>query len=136
LVAVVESAPRRRLLEPFATNRLGRGLAHRATVNVDDAGLPALLDAIRHLEGCEATWAESVPVHETSNGETVWAGEVQVFDLVKHPKAKRAYAWSHATTGTRRQFHVVLHLPPVDSPVMAVKTAVYAEYRRLQKKTN
>ncbi len=101
---------------------------------MDDAGLPALLDAIRHLEGCEATWVESVPVHETSGTETVWAGEVQVFDLVKHPKGvQRAYAWSHATTGTKRQFHVVLHLPPVDGPVMAVKTAVYAEYRRLQK---
>jgi hypothetical protein len=50
----------------------------------DAAGLPALLDAIRHLEGCEAKWIESVPVHETSNGETVWSGEVQVFDLVKH----------------------------------------------------
>ena len=70
---------------------------------MDDAGLPALLDAIRHLEGCEATWIESVPVHETHEGQTVWTGDVQVFDLVKHPKAKRAYAWSHATTGTRRQ---------------------------------
>ena len=102
----------------------------------DPAGLPALLDAIRHLEGCEATWVESVCVHETHGGQTVWTGDVQVFDRVKHPKAKRAYAWSHAITGTRRQFHVVLHLPPVDGPVMAVKTAVYAEYQRLQKKTN
>jgi hypothetical protein len=101
---------------------------------VDDAGLPALLDAIRHLEGCDATWIESVPVHEKDpKGETVWQGEVQVFDLVGHPKAKRAYAWSHVTTGTKRRFHVVLHLPPVDGPVMAVKTAVYAEYQRLQK---
>ena len=100
---------------------------------MDDAGLPALLDAIRHLEGCEAAWVESVPVHEKSGTETVWAGEVQVFNLVGHPKAMRAYAWSHATEGTRRRFHVVLHLPPVDGPVMAVKTAVYAEFQRLQK---
>jgi hypothetical protein len=99
----------------------------------DPAGIPALLDAILHLEGCAATWVESVPVHQKSGTETVWAGEVQVFDLFGHPKAKRAYAWSHATTGARRQFHVVLHLPPVDGPVMAVKTAVYAEYQRLQK---
>jgi hypothetical protein len=93
---------------------------------VDDAGLPALLDAIRH-------WVASVPVHERDGEQTVWAGEVQVFDLVNHPKAKRAYAWSHETTGARRRFHVVLHLPPVDGPVMAVKTAVYAEFQRLQK---
>jgi hypothetical protein len=103
---------------------------------MEDAGLPALLDAIRHLEGCEATWIESVPSQETSNGETVWQGEVQVFDLVGHAKAKRAYAWCHATTGARRRFHVVLHLPPMDGPVMAVKTYVYAEYQRLQKAKN
>jgi hypothetical protein len=89
------------------------------------------------LVGCAATWIESVPVHATHQGQTVWEGDVQVFDLVDHPKGvKRAYAWSHATTGKRRQFHVVLHLPPVDGPVMAVKTAVYAEYQRLQKATN
>jgi hypothetical protein len=104
---------------------------------MDPAGLPALLDAIRHLEGCEAEWVESVPVHETHETQTVWEGEVQVFDLLKHPKGvKRAYAWSHSTEGARRQFHVVLHLPPVDGPVMAVKTAIYAEYQRLQKSTN
>lgn len=96
---------------------------------VDPAGLPALLDAIRHLEGCDATWVESVPVHETHEDKTVWDGEVQVFDLVKHPKTKRAYAWSHATEGARRRFHVVLHLPPVDGPAMAVRTAVLSEYR-------
>ncbi|HEY4014351.1 MAG TPA: hypothetical protein VGM06_13500 [Polyangiaceae bacterium] len=97
---------------------------------VDPAGLPALLDAIRHLHGCEALWVESVPVHEkTPAGATVWQGEVQVFDLVGHPKAKRAYAWSHATEGTKRRFHAVLGLPPVDGPVMAVRTAVLAEYR-------
>ena len=97
---------------------------------MDPAGIPALLDAIRHLEGCEAEWIESVPVHETHEGATVWNGEVQVFDLVKHPKGvKRAYAWSHATEGAKRRFHVVLHSPPVDSATMAVKTAVLAEYR-------
>jgi hypothetical protein len=97
---------------------------------VDPAGLPALIDAIRHLHGCEATFVETVPVHEkTATGATVWEGEVQVFDVKGHPKATRVYAWSHATEGTRRRFHVVLHLPPVDGPIMAVKTAALAEYR-------
>ena len=96
---------------------------------MDPAGLPALLDAIRHLHGCDGRWVESVPVHETHEGKTVWDGEVQVFDLVGHPKAKRAYAWSHATEGTRRRFHVVLGLPPVNGPAEAVRTAALAEYR-------
>ncbi len=81
------------------------------------------------MHGCESRWVESVPVHEKHEGKTVWDGEVQVFDLVGHPKAKRAYAWSHATEGTKRRFHAVLGLPPVDGPVMAVRTAVLAEYR-------
>jgi hypothetical protein len=55
---------------------------------MDDAGLPALLDAIRHLEGCAATWVESVPVHEKQGSETVWAGEVQVFDLADQPEGQ------------------------------------------------
>ena len=31
----------------------------------DDAGLPALVDCIRHLRELDAVWLESVPVHET-----------------------------------------------------------------------
>ena len=34
-------------------------------------------------------------------------GEVQVF-AVEHPKATRAYAWSHASEGGKRRFHAVL----------------------------
>ena len=93
----------------------------------DPAGTPALQDAIRQLHGCESRWVESVPVREEREGKTVWDGVVQVFTLVGHPKAKRAYAWSQAsdaTEGAPRRFHVVLGLPPVDGPVMAVRTAV------------
>jgi hypothetical protein len=66
---------------------------------MDAAGLPALIEAIAHLHGATATWAESVPVRETFRGEVAWEGEVQVFDLAGHPTATRAYAWSHATEG-------------------------------------
>lgn len=91
---------------------------------MDDAGVEALRDAIRHMHGCESTWLESVPVVERFKGEVVWAGEVQVFELVDHPKAKRAYAWSYATEGTRRRFVAVLGVPPVDGPVAAVRIAI------------
>jgi hypothetical protein len=70
---------------------------------VDAAGLPALVEAIRHLHGLEATWLESAPVHEQHEGATVWQGEVQVF-AVEHPKATRVYAWSHETEGWKRRF--------------------------------
>lgn len=99
---------------------------------MDPAGLPALLDAIRHLHGCEARWVESVPVHETHGGQTVWDGEVQVFDLVGHPTAKRAFAWSYATDGTKRKFVAVLGLPPVVDARTAVQAAIVAQYKKTQ----
>ena len=76
---------------------------------MDDAGIPALIDAIRHLHDCGAKHIETVRVHEKYEGATVWEGDVEVFDVSGHPKAKRAYAWSHATDGARRRFHAVLH---------------------------
>jgi len=90
----------------------------------------ALKEAIRNLHGCGAVWVESVPVMETFQGETVWEGTVQVFDLVNHPTAKRCYAWSYLVDDTGRQkFFAVLHQGPIDSPQAAVRAAIVAEYR-------
>ena len=90
---------------------------------MDAAGLPALQEAIRHLHGLEATWLESVPVHEQHEGATVWQGGVQVF-AVEHPKATRVYAWSHETEGGKRRFHAVLGAAPVTGPETAVRVAI------------
>jgi hypothetical protein len=94
---------------------------------MDAAGIPALLDAIKHLHGCAATWVETVPVRETFQGAEVWAGDVEVFVLTGHPKATRAYAWSEATTGTKRRFFAVLHVPPIDSAQKAVQGSIVAD---------
>lgn len=96
---------------------------------MDPAGLPALVDAIRHMHGLEATWLESVPVHEKHEGQSVWEGEVQVF-AVEHPKASRVYAWSHETEAAKRRFHAVLGVPPVTGAVEAVRVAIVRDARR------
>lgn len=93
---------------------------------MDPAGTDALRDAIRHMHGCESTWIESVPVREVFKGEVAWDGEVQVFELVGHPKATRAYAWSHETTGTKRRFVAVLGIGPVVDAVTAVRASIVA----------
>ena len=90
---------------------------------MDPAGIPALIDAIRHLHGLEATWLESVPVREEHQGQVVWDGEGQVFK-VDSPKASRVYAWSHETEGGKRRFHAVLGAGPVDGAVAAVRVAI------------
>jgi hypothetical protein len=93
---------------------------------MDPAGIPALQDTIRHMHGCESTWVEAVPVTERFNGKLVWEGEVQVFELVGHPKAKHAYAWSHETDGGKRRFVAVLGLGPVVDAVTAVRASIAA----------
>ena len=85
--------------------------------------------AVSQLHNCGATWRESVPVHEIFRGETVWKGEVEVFDLTGHHKAKRCYAWSHPENadGTGERFVAVLEIPPVKSPETAVRASIVAD---------
>lgn len=88
-----------------------------------------LQKAIRAMHGCESRHIESVPVHEVFQGETAWQGTVEVFDLVGHAKAKRAYAWSYQD-GDEIKSTAVLEIPPVDSPQTAVMVAIAAKARQ------
>ncbi len=84
--------------------------------------------AIQHLHNCAATYRETVPVHEVFRGQTVWKGNVEVFDLSGHPQAKRAYGWSHPDKGgTDERFVAVLEIPPVESAVTAVRAAIITD---------
>lgn len=87
--------------------------------------------AILNLHGCESKYLETVPVTETFQGETIWQGEVEVFELKGHPKAKRAYAWGHVTgdNDQARRYVTVLELPPVDSPQTAVRAGIMQELK-------
>lgn len=91
--------------------------------------------AFLRLHGCEATYLETVPVREEFQGETVWEGDVEVFELSGHPKATRGYGWGYTTSesGGRRYF-TVLELPPVDSPQTAVKAAIMSEIKHAREK--
>ena len=90
----------------------------------------ALQEAIRNLHGCDSVWIQAVRVKETFQGEIVWEGLVQVFDLIDHPEATRCYAWSHAVEGSEgRRFVVVLHKEPVTSPAAAVRASIVQQTR-------
>ncbi|MBS0193174.1 MAG: hypothetical protein JSR34_02940 [Proteobacteria bacterium] len=89
-----------------------------------------LIIAIEAQHGGHASYVQSLPIKETHNGLVVWEGVVHVFDLAEHPKASRAYAWSSPVEGSyRRRFFAVLHVPPIDSPLAAVRAAIVAEHR-------
>jgi hypothetical protein len=93
------------------------------------AEIVELQGAILKLHGARAEHVESVPVREMFQGQVVWDGTVEVFNLTGHATASRAYAWSHEADSGGRRFVTVLHAPPVDSPLKAVRAALVAEHR-------
>jgi len=82
---------------------------------------------IEHLHNCGATWRATAPVREIFRGKTLWQGDVEVYDLTGHPKAKRCYGWSF---GEPEEFITILELPPVDSPESAVKVGVSYQIKK------
>lgn len=75
-------------------------------------------------------WVESVPVREVFEGETIWEGVVQIFEI-DHPKSKLCYAWSHGLDNSKkRRFFAVLRQGPIDSPQAAVRAAIVSEFRK------
>lgn len=87
--------------------------------------LRLLAMAFRDLHSCEAKHMATVPVKELFKGQTVWEGEVEVFMLLGHPKAKKGYAWA-VQDGERSDITAVLEIPPVESPVTAVRASIVA----------
>ncbi len=78
--------------------------------------------AIRETHGASAELIDWARIVETFEGETVWEGEVLVFELEGHPTALRCYAWEVDGTVT-----AVLHIGPVDSPQKAVRASILAD---------
>lgn len=97
--------------------------------------IDALKQAILRLEKCEAEHVATMPVHEAFQGKTVWQGEVEVFNLIDHPRTTRCYAWSYQDDDGKTQYTVVLKIPPVNSPQDAVKAALVAQARNEGKET-
>ena len=82
---------------------------------------------IQQKHNCVAVHRESVPVHEALDEQTIWKGEVEVFDVTGHAETDTCYAWSHAGThkGVGVKLITVLGKRPVDSASMAVRTAIF-----------
>ena len=93
-------------------------------------GFLDLKEAIESQHGGAAAHIASVPVKETFQGQTVWEGVVEVFDLEGNAKSTRAYAWSSPIEGSgKRRVFAVLHLGGIRSPADAVRAAIVAEKR-------
>jgi hypothetical protein len=98
-----------------------------------NAYLSELRKAIKAVHGCDAAHVETVPVKEVFRGEIAWQGDVEVFAVTGHAKAKQCFAW-----GVRRDddkgwdITAVLGIPPVVTPELAVKAAIVAHARQVE----
>jgi hypothetical protein len=84
--------------------------------------------AVETMHHCKASHETSTPVLETFRDQKVWEGVVESFALIGHPKAKRCYAWSYQDKG-ETQYVTALEIPPVESPITAVRAAIMAEVK-------
>ena len=93
--------------------------------------LEELRDVIRRLHGADAEHVESVPVKETFQGNTVWEGVVEVFNLIGPATPSKVYAWSHETDDPDkpRRHVTVLHAHPITSARDTVRAAIVQEFR-------
>jgi hypothetical protein len=85
--------------------------------------------SIEQLHNCAAHYSRTQPVLEVFDETTLWHGDVEVFDLVGHPQARRAYGWSHGGHGEGEQLEIVLEIRPVNSPRTAVRASILADLR-------
>src|SRR3954469_7386531 len=93
-----------------------------------EASADQLRAAVESQHGGRARLREAVAVIERFRGKPVGEGIVHVFDLEGHPSATTAYAWSSPIEGsTRRRFYAVLGVPPISSPLEAIRAPIVAE---------
>jgi hypothetical protein len=76
-----------------------------------------------------------VPVHEVFRGQTVWKGDVEIFDITGNPKADCAYAWSEKPPNGER-FFAVLGTPPIKSALDAVRASIVADKKKQDKQSD
>ena len=83
-----------------------------------------LARAITAMHGCECEHVGTATVHEMSEGQTVWKGEVETFTLTGHPKASQAFSWGRKDDAGEIRYIAVLNVPPINSPREAVQAYV------------
>jgi len=82
------------------------------------------------IDGCECVHVWSEAVHEMFQGQIVWEGTVDVFEIIAHPRAKHAYSWSYEDDDKQLKTITVLGIPPVDSAQIAVKVFIASKARK------
>jgi hypothetical protein len=95
---------------------------------MDDLSEDQLKRAVEAEHGGTARLAQTVPIDKHYGGLPIWRGAVYIFDLEGSPSgAARVYAWCAVADGEPDfRLFTVPHLPPITSPVDAVRAVADA----------
>jgi hypothetical protein len=88
--------------------------------------------AVETSHKCEAIYLRTAPVRETLRDKSTWEGNVEVFLIIGHPKAKRCFVWGYPNEerGGKFDFVTMLGLLTVTSPETAVRAAMAAAIKQ------
>ena len=85
-----------------------------------------LKEIIEREYSTSAKHVETVAVHEEFDGETVWDGEVEVFEVPEFANADHVFAWEFEDNGEQQV--TVAQIPPATTPENAVKAYLVSQY--------
>ena len=99
----------------------------------DQTYLDALQRIIAEIHGCTSEHWDTVHVREVLDETVIWKGDVEIFYVFGHPRARRCFAWvsDRAHLGRPVRFFAVLDSTLVRTPDDAVKYARIAESANL-----
>lgn len=88
--------------------------------------IEVLKELIEKEYSTTAKHVETVAVHETFEGETIWDGEVEVFEVPEFPNADHVFAWEFDEDGAQQV--TVAQIPPATTPENAVRAYIVSQY--------
>ncbi len=88
-----------------------------------------LKEAIERKAQCAVKYLHTQPLRLVADGQVTWKGKVEVFQLDGHPEARIAFGWGIPVDGNKTEFFTVIGVPPLETPIMAVKAYLASKSR-------
>ena len=98
---------------------------------MDTEQVEILQQVIRNVHGCESRHLETIHVLEKFEGQIVWDGKVEIFELSDPFAGRKCFAWGCVEERPRKQrrYVTVLDAPNVTSAGQAVRASLISDSR-------
>lgn len=83
-----------------------------------------LSEAIQAIHECRCSHFGTEHIREEHEGQLVWEGDVEIFQLEGHPDAKIAYGWGWDDGNGGVDYIGILKVAPIETAHDALKAAI------------